>query len=102
MNKPSNRICPRCRKGGYIYYIDQSNIYEAKCYNCGYYLTFDELNLYEEKKLITNADRIRAMTDEELAWAYAYRLPSCYGCEASTIEDCAKCTLDWLKQESKR
>lgn len=47
----------------------------------------------------THSDRIRAMTDEELAWAYAYRLASCYGCEASTIEDCVKCTLDWLRQE---
>ena len=47
----------------------------------------------------TRADLIRASTDEELAWAYAYRLASCYGCEASTIEDCAKCTLDWLRQE---
>ena len=46
------------------------------------------------------ADTIRAMTDEELAWAYAYRLASCYGCEASTIEDCAKCTLEWLRQEA--
>lgn len=51
--------------------------------------------------VITNADRIRSMTDEELAWAYAYHLASCYGCEASTIEDCVKCMLDWLKQEEK-
>lgn len=67
MSKPSNKICPRCGKGGYINYIGQSNIYEAKCYNCGYYFAFGELDLYEEKKPVTNADRIRQMTDEELA-----------------------------------
>lgn len=49
---------------------------------------------------MTNAERIRSMTDEELGWAYAKRLASCYGCEASTMEDCAKCTFDWLKQEA--
>lgn len=54
----------------------------------------------EQPKPKARANRIRAMTDEELAWAYAYRLASCYGCEASTIEDCVKCTLDWLRQEA--
>jgi hypothetical protein len=48
---------------------------------------------------MTHGDVLRAKSDEELAWAYAYRLASCYGCEASTIEDCVKCTLDWLRQE---
>ena len=50
---------------------------------------------------MTHGDQLRAKNDEELAWAYAYRLASCYGCEASTIEDCVKCTLDWLRQEVK-
>lgn len=48
---------------------------------------------------MTRGDKLRANSDEELAWAYAYRLASCYGCEASTIEDCVKCTLEWLRQE---
>lgn len=47
----------------------------------------------------TNADRIRSMTDEELAWFYAEKIASCYGCESSTASDCAKCWLNWLKQE---
>lgn len=46
----------------------------------------------------TWGDRIRAMTDEELAWFYAKKIASCYGCEASTIEDCAKCWKIWLKE----
>ena len=56
----------------------------------------------------TNADRIRAMTDEELAvviaWPYLASPPWCS--EHTTCpyisEDptpCDKCALDWLKQE---
>lgn len=82
MSKPSNKICPRCGKGGYVNYIGQSNIYEAKCYNCGYYFTFGELDLYEEKKPVTNADRIRAMTDKELC-AFLCDLTDCPVCPGS-------------------
>lgn len=57
---------------------------------------------YWEKEMErkTNSKKLREATDEEIAWMYAYRLASCYGCEASTMEDCAKCTLDWLRQEA--
>jgi hypothetical protein len=52
---------------------------------------------------MTNADRIRAMTDEELADELSYS-----GChKQSTPEicrkhtgDCKQCWLDWLKQEA--
>ena len=51
---------------------------------------------------ITNADRIRAMTDEELAEFFAPRgcpwilKDPCPECRTT----CNKCWLDWLKQES--
>ena len=59
---------------------------------------------------MTNADRIRNMTDEELAtflnddW---HDLPECrrraynpeYGSEECYAPDCKDCWLDWLKQE---
>lgn len=92
MSKPSNKICPRCGKGGYVNYIGQSNKYEAKCYNCGYYFAFGELDLYEEKSPVTNADRIRAMSDEQLAtWIHmAMHDP----CQRNYYE-----WLDWLKQD---
>lgn len=95
MSKPSNKICPRCGKGGYINYIGQSNIYEAKCYNCGYYFAFGELDLYEEKKPVTNADRIRQMTDVELAdWVWgAETAGRAYGPRGKAS------WLRWLKQE---
>lgn len=48
---------------------------------------------------MTNADRIRSMTDEELASAISTRCMQvdaniCWPCE-----DCEKCWLDWLEQE---
>lgn len=69
---------------------------EAKC---DFYDHVRERASLSQKQ--THGDCIRASTDEKLAWAYAYRLASCYGCEASTIEDCVKCTRDWLRQEAK-
>lgn len=54
---------------------------------------------------ITNADRIRAMTDDELAKflsAEIFTIPECNQLDVVTRcdEDCNKCWLDWLKQES--
>ena len=51
----------------------------------------------------TNADRIRAMTDEELAEFFVNRM-SCTWCQAVDDDDdcedrCALTWLDWLKQE---
>lgn len=52
-------------------------------------------------KRMTNGDRIRAMTDEEMADEFSY--PGCP--KQSTPEicrehtgDCKQCWLDWLKQ----
>lgn len=65
----------------------------ATCVECGI--------ASKNYKPITNADRIRAMSEDELAWFYAEKIASCYGCESSTMEDCYKCWLDWLKSEKK-
>ena len=48
-----------------------------------------------EIKVVTNADKIRAMTDEELAyWIMCpYDSPYCTG-----TDQCIECTLEWLKQ----
>ena len=49
----------------------------------------------------TNADRIRAMSDEELAdlinREISYCAPTSGDCE-KTSNDCKACWLDWLKQ----
>ena len=55
---------------------------------------------YHEAVFYTQADRVRAMSDEELARLYAEKVSLCYGCNASTMEDCYKCWLDWLQKEA--
>ena len=68
---------------------------------------------YEEKATVTNADRIRSMTDEELAeWYYrdtateAYTqppwcIPVGMPCKHIDMDepDCKDCLTSWLKQE---
>lgn len=72
---------------------------------------FDEYGFAHDKKLekpFTNADRIRAMTDEELAkWVRRYGdclLTHCCACDicVPTMEDmsCEDWILKWLKMES--
>ena len=49
-----------------------------------------------DKRQMTNADRIRAMSDEELA-----EFLSCCGCPCPARDchaSCKDCILDWLKQ----
>lgn len=58
-------------------------------------------------KPITNADRIRSMTDEELAeWFYSGDLPWCnfeedvVPCPYEEMPDpCEHCLINWLKEE---
>ena len=49
----------------------------------------------------TNADRIRAMTDEELAIEETAKGGCPHDCETpdDLDTDCVRCWLDWLKQE---
>lgn len=54
--------------------------------------------------VITNADRIRRMTDEELAnWYFSEFFPNapyCNKLECYRDSPCEQCLLDWLKQEA--
>lgn len=57
-------------------------------------------------KPLTNADRIRAMSDEELAKEFesmaSYCAPGTYpNVEICRIERCVECWLNWLKQPVK-
>ena len=59
-----------------------------------------EMETETAKRKMTNADRIRAMTDEELSETIKCPYP---GLECLHVNDdnypCSKCKLDWLKQE---
>ena len=60
---------------------------------------------YEEPKQ-TNADRIRAMSDEELAEVIDGTIPPCTRCVnkeryCSTTKYCRDGILEWLKSEAK-
>ena len=55
------------------------------------------------KKAVTNADKIRSMTDEELAKVlHCQRTQSPYvvGNDSCETTNCIDCTLAWLRQEA--
>ena len=56
---------------------------------------------FAERTPFTNADRIRAMSDEELAEAFAMQCAGrvCKGIPFDGKNECVKCWLDWLQQE---
>lgn len=75
-------------------------------FEVGHYKTFCEMENCKDRKL-TNADRIRAMTDEELASFACNRscaycpVVDCNGRMMTIGRDyCYKRWLDWLKQEA--
>ena len=58
------------------------------------------------KNVSTNADRIRAMSDEELAEKLTWIVPYCGDCPArigngeECVIDCKKAWLAWLRKEA--
>ena len=55
---------------------------------------------YKEPSLRTNADRIRAMSDEELAEWLPFKMGACNMNEKCGNDcTCDVCWLDWLKRE---
>ena len=59
----------------------------------------DRNHLLKEQKTQTNADKIRSMTDEELARAMDMVCPPDTACNDG--QQCIKCWIDWLKQPAK-
>lgn len=53
-------------------------------------------------KIITNADRIRAMTDEELAKWISSRKETCPPIKAwkCSFKSCHECWLEWLRKNA--
>lgn len=54
-----------------------------------------------EEKPLTNADRIRSMTDEDLAIEMTAKGGCPHDCEEpeNMDTDCVKCWLDWLRRQ---
>ncbi len=91
--------------------VDKNELVKALAYDRNQYDRGYLDGLMFHPAIVTNADRIRAMTDEELA---KFLQKTRGGCRALTTEsyvcdfyaddlnaDCKACWLDWLKQESK-
>ena len=72
----------------------------------GYVITTKEKRKYARSKKQTNADRIRNMTDEELADMMFESCVEKMGLEECRYSDggiyeCKKCVLEWLQSEVK-
>ena len=99
-------VCPNC--GGVL----MAESLGWKCKSCRGFISLQDGKFYEyvEKPFMppmTNADRIRAMSDEELAREYALtgcpRIPDDDVCDSFCDKHtcCYNCWLDWLKQPVK-
>lgn len=71
-----------------------------------YYLNRGECRLtlnpaFAQAEIKTHADLIRSMSDEELAeFLRRYCRKGWWECGVNAGRDCAKCWLDWLRQEA--
>lgn len=74
-----------------------------RCKKCGALIASGDL--CEDCKPMTNGDRIRAMTDEELAkFMCLVKDKLCFGCSFSRVDECEgipceEARKQWLKQE---
>lgn len=105
--------CRKCGSGnmGVIPNKKNPSATDLYCLDCGAWQKFatkDEIRLYQCKKgPITNADRIRAMSDEELASFMMYPVCKYTGCKGDCTEKnigvtgCRKKILNWLQQPAK-
>lgn len=95
--------------------VHESNFKKHECGTCMVsYYDGEPLGLPSnfKPKPMTNADRIRAMSDEELAVLLADEIPhgDCYGCDLDCIhiergefEDCCqRAWYEWLKQPAEK
>ena len=90
---------------------------KADCHNAGTISRIVDCSQYKPGRILTNADRTRTMSDEELAEfinrctsgedapRFCRRLPECDAdLETDTLiplERCGACLLHWLKQPAK-
>ena len=88
------KLCPECYGWGTLPINNESCEGFCECFKChGTGIVDDPTNnaIQREQKPMTNADRIRAMTDEELAELLEEAGDDMIAARAS-------CWLDWLQQ----
>lgn len=74
--------------------IDGGNIFKHQIYSSG--------SAFKPARKLTNADRIRAMSDEELAEFILGGQPDfCHLGMCDDGETCEGCCLNWLRKEHK-
>lgn len=62
---------------------------------------FLEMKQQRKRKPITNGDKIRRMSDEELAkFIGSVEIKPYMRCQHCEWDSCVECCLDWLKQEA--
>ena len=97
-------VCPNCKVSNYLRYLIHNDglihkPYEIKCINCNSYFAKEDIFGSGEEtapKPISNADRIRAMDDEELAvWISALYTTQYH------VRGDPDFWLDWLRSETK-
>ena len=84
-------ICEKCLGTGHVNGGNENSTWSKACEYC-HGIGFSRVPM-------TNADRIRAMSNEELAKLLDYELgcPVTGDC-AKMSKDCKACWLDWLQQ----
>ena len=89
--KTKKLVCYNCGGHGFITTIYESGQTSTICPVCG--------GIGTNEIQMTNADRIRAMSDEELAKIIEHELgcPVTGDCERMS-RDCKACWLDWLQR----
>ena len=90
--------CVNCEK--YIVrYVDKDHVW----INGRQFISLKRVGEMMKEKHMTNADRIRAMTDEDLAdWIYSVQDQDAYRKENFLLMLSKRWWLDWLRQEAKQ
>ncbi len=77
-----------------------------ECTACGERFSTQETLVLEAAEAGSVGDAIRAMTDEQLAYAIGEQAPICIcdlvcpeGCQAKTKKECRQIALNWLRGE---
>lgn len=69
---------------------------KADCHNAGTTSKIVDCSQYKPGRVLTNADRIRAMSDEELSRQFGAQCPK--KVKRVCDERCHLCWLEWIQQ----